>query len=71
MSFRKLGIALWVGLCLSLYASAACSNATLVGNYGFTITGVDATASLAASVGQLTADGKGNFTDIFTNSTAE
>jgi hypothetical protein len=57
-------------LCLSLYASAACSNATLVGNYGFTITGVDATGSLAASVGQFTADGKGNFTGIFTNSTA-
>jgi hypothetical protein len=70
MKVRKLGFALWLGLCLSVYASASCSNATLVGNYGFTITGVDATSQLAASVGQLTADGKGNLTGIFTNSTA-
>jgi hypothetical protein len=70
MSFRKHGIVPLLGLCLSVYASAACSNATLAGNYGFTVSGVDATGSLAASVGQLTADGKGNFTGIFTNSTA-
>ena len=70
MSVRKLGFALLLGLCLSVYASASCSNATLLGNYGFTITGVDATGSLSASVGQLTANGKGNFTGTFTNSTA-
>jgi hypothetical protein len=70
MSARKLSFALLLGLCFSVYASASCSNATLVGNYGFTITGVDATGSLAATVGQLTADGKGNFTGVFTNSTA-
>jgi len=70
MSVSKLGIALLLGLCLSVYAAASCSNATLVGNYGFTITGVDSSGSRSASVGQLTADGKGNFTGIFTNSTA-
>jgi hypothetical protein len=62
MNIRKLGIALWLGLCLSVYASAACSNATLVGNYGFTITGVNGSGQLSAAVGQLTADGQGNFT---------
>lgn len=70
MTIRKLGIALWLGLCFSVYASAACSNATLAGNYGFTITGVDGTGQLSASVGQLTADGKGNVTGIFTVSNA-
>ncbi len=69
MSFRKHGIVLLLGLCFSVYASA-CTNATLLGNYGFTLTGVDAMGQLSASVGQLTADGKGNFTGIFANSTA-
>lgn len=64
MSVRKHGIALLLGVCLSMYASATCSNATLVGNYGFTITGVNSSASLMAAVGQLTADGKGNLTGI-------
>lgn len=64
MSVRKHGFALLLGLCLSVYASASCSNATLIGNYGFTITGVNSSNSLTAAVGQLTADGKGNFTGI-------
>ena len=62
MTLRKLGIAVWFGLCLSVYASAACSNASLVGNYGFTLTGVNGSGLLSAAVGQLTADGAGNFT---------
>jgi hypothetical protein len=70
MRVSKLGFALLLALCLSVYASASCSNATLVGNYGFTLTGVDSSGSLSASVGQLTADGKGHFTGIFSNSTA-
>jgi hypothetical protein len=70
MSVRKLGFALLLGLYLSVYASASCSNATLVKNYGFTITGVNSSGSLTASVGQLTADGKGNFTGIETVSVA-
>ncbi len=70
MTVGKLGIALWLGLCVSVYASAACSNATLVGNYGFTVTGVNGSGSLTAAVGQLTADGKGNFTGIETVSDA-
>jgi hypothetical protein len=69
MSVIKLSIALLLGLCLSAHASA-CSNATLVGNYGFTVTGVNSTGALSAAVGQLTADGKGNVTGIFSNSTA-
>lgn len=70
MSVGKLGSALLLGLCLSVYASATCSNATLVGNYGFTIAGTNGTGSLTAAVGQLTADGKGNFTGIQTVSDA-
>lgn len=70
MSVRKHGFALLLGLCLSVYASASCSNATLVGNYGFTITGVNSSGSVQAAVGQLTADGKGNFTGIQTISDA-
>lgn len=70
MSVRKLGFALLLGLCFSVYASASCSNATLVGNYGFTFTGVNSSGSLTAAVGQLTADGKGNFTGIETVSDA-
>ena len=64
MSVRKHAFALLLGLCLSVYASASCSNATLVGNYGFTITGVNGSGSLMAAVGQLTADGKGHFAGI-------
>src|SRR5271157_2332422 len=70
MIVRKLGFALLLGLCFSVYASATCSNATLVGNYGFTITGTDSAGSLASSVGQLTADGAGKITGVFANSTA-
>jgi hypothetical protein len=70
MSVRKHGFALLLGLCLSVYASATCTNATLVGNYGFTITGVNSSGSLNAAVGQLTADGKGKLTGIFTVSSA-
>lgn len=70
MSFRKLGIVLLLVLCLSFYASASCSNATLLGNYGFTVTGVNGSGSLTAAVGQLTADGKGNLTGIETLSDA-
>jgi hypothetical protein len=70
MSVRKLGFALLLGLYLSVYASASCSNATLVKTYGFTVTGVNSSGSLTASVGQLTADGKGNFTGIETVSDA-
>jgi hypothetical protein len=70
MSARKHAFALLLGLCLSVYASATCTNATLVGNYGFTITGVNSSGSLTAAVGQLTADGKGKFTGIETVSVA-
>ena len=51
MNVSKLGFALLLGLCFSGYASASCTNATLVGNYGFTVTGVDSSGELAASVG--------------------
>jgi hypothetical protein len=70
MSVRKLAFALLLGLCLPVYASATCSNATLVGNYGFTITGVNGSGSLTAAVGQLVADGKGKFTGSETVSVA-
>ena len=70
MSVRKLAFALLLGLCLPVYASAICSNATLIGNYGFTVTGVNGSGSLTATVGQLTSDGKGNLTGIETDSVA-
>jgi len=70
MNVSKLGFALLLGVCFSGYALASCTNATLVGNYGFTVTGVNSSGSLTASVGQLTADGKGNFTGIETVSDA-
>jgi hypothetical protein len=40
----------------------ACSNATLVGNYGFQVSGVGQSGDPRASSGQFTADGKGNLT---------
>ena len=58
--------------CVVLIASArahgACSNATLEGNYGFTITGVNSSLTLAATVGQITADGKGGLSGVQTTS---
>src|ERR1700731_233123 len=40
----------------------ACSNATVVGNYGFQVSGVGQSGDPRASSGQLTADGNGNLT---------
>jgi len=42
----------------------------MIGNYGFTTTGVNNTGSLTATVGQLTADGKGKITGVETVSVA-
>jgi hypothetical protein len=42
-------------------SSAACSNTTIKGSYGFLLTGTNST-SLAAVVGQITADGSGGLT---------
>ena len=46
----------------SLSWGAACSNATVTGNYGFQVSGVGQSGDPRASSGQLTADGIGNFT---------
>jgi hypothetical protein len=55
-------VLLAVGLVMSaLPSSAACSNTTIKGSYGFLITGTNSTA-LAAVVGQITADGTGGLT---------
>jgi len=70
MIVKKLGFVLFLAMCLPVYASASCSNATLVGNYGFTVTGVNSAGSLTATVGQLTADGKGKITGSETVSEA-
>jgi hypothetical protein len=45
--------------------AGACSNATLSGNSGFVVTGIDASGP-SATVGQITADGKGTFTGVET-----
>lgn len=70
MTLKKIGILLCLALSLSISASAVCSNATLVGSYGFTVTGVNGSGSLTAAVGLLTADGKGNLTGVETVSDA-
>jgi len=45
--------------------AAGCSNATLSGNAGFRVSGLNTSGPVAA-VGQLTADGKGHFTGMET-----
>jgi hypothetical protein len=40
----------------------ACTNATLNGNYGFVLTGVNSSSQLTATVGQITANGSGKLT---------
>jgi hypothetical protein len=58
---QSLVAVLLVALAMSVSAKAACSNATIKGGYGFLLTGTNAT-SLAAVVGQFTADGNGGLT---------
>jgi hypothetical protein len=57
--------------CFVLTASmgwAVCSNATLTGNYGFLTTGTDSSGTPEALVGLITADGKGKWAGIETES---
>lgn len=55
-------LVLVIGLVMSaLPSSAACSNTTIKGSYGFLLTGANS-SGLAAIVGQLTADGLGGLT---------
>jgi hypothetical protein len=53
-----------VGLAVVVVAQPclACSNASLKGNYGFVLTGVNNAAVLTATVGQIIADGSGGLT---------
>lgn len=61
-------VVLALGLAAVGSASAACSNATLKGDYGFTLTGVNSSAVLTAIVGQITANGAGGLTGTQTMS---
>jgi hypothetical protein len=51
-----------LGVVVVAHPCAACSNATLKSNYGFVLSGVNNTAVLTATVGQITADGSGGLT---------
>jgi len=63
------GLVLALSLVLiPLPAQAACSNATVQGGFGYLLTGVNGSATLAAIVGQFTADGKGKLTGSATYS---
>jgi hypothetical protein len=55
-------IVLAAGQLMSALPNTACSNATLQGGYGFVLTGVNSSSTLAAIVGEITADGNGNLT---------
>ena len=52
---------LWLGV-VAAQPCFACSNATLQGNYGFVLSGVNNAAALTATVGQITGDGLGGLT---------
>ena len=51
-----------LGVVVIAQPCVACSNATLKGNYGFVLSGVNNTPVLTATVGQITADGSGGLT---------
>ena len=55
-------------LALTTAASATCSNATFTGTYGITFGGIDSHGRLRAAVAQITADGKGKFTGVVSES---
>lgn len=55
---------------LSLAAWGSCSNANIKGNYGYAGTNTDTSGNLAASLGHITANGKGTFTGTQTQSVA-
>ena len=60
-------IATVFSLCLSGWG-ATCSNATIKGSYGYSVTGVASDGSAIASVGHFKADGKGSFVGTQTTS---
>jgi hypothetical protein len=63
MKSTKLLVAvLAAGLAMPALPSSACSNASIKGSYGFILTGVNSSSTLAAIVGEITADGKGGLT---------
>jgi hypothetical protein len=51
-----------IGILTTAQPSVACSNATLNDTYGFILNGVNKAHALTATVGQITADGKGGLT---------
>lgn len=53
---------LGLGVFVVVQPCVACSNATLQGNYGFVLSGVNNAPALTATVGQITADGSGGLT---------
>ncbi len=55
---------------LSLAAWGSCSNANIKGNYGYAGTDTDTSGDLQASIGHITANGKGTFTGTQTQSIA-
>ena len=59
---RWLTSLLALGFFVAVQPCVACSNATLRGNYGFVLSGVNNASALTATVGQITADGSGGLT---------
>jgi hypothetical protein len=58
-----------VALCFETTAfGASCSNASMKGGYGFSVTGYDKSGNLLAVVGQFNANGKGSLTGVETES---
>lgn len=51
-----------LGVLVVAQPCVACSNATLNGNYGFVLSGVNNTSALTVTVGQIAADGSGKLT---------
>ena len=59
---RLFTVLVGLGVVVVAQPCVACSDATLKGNYGFVLSGVNSAAALTATVGQITADGSGGLT---------
>jgi hypothetical protein len=59
---------LWLGTPGATAKPSICSNRSVSGDYGFIVNGTNVGAGLVASVGQVTADGRGNLVGSDTTS---
>ncbi len=69
MNFQKISsFVLFLAFAVASASAATCSNATLKGVYGSILSGFGGDGTPRASVGQATADGKGNLSGTYTKS---